>query len=124
MMGNQNPVGVFDSGVGGIGTLSALRRELPQEDFLYFGDTLHAPYGTKPREEVMACVTRVMTHLLANHVKAVVIACNTATAEVSAAVCALRRRGDSAALPRPDGTGGAGSQRAGAALSAGTAAPV
>ncbi len=80
MMGNQNPVGVFDSGVGGIGTLSALRRELPQEDFLYFGDTLHAPYGTKPREEVMACVTRVMTHLLANHVKAVVIACNTATA--------------------------------------------
>ena len=48
MMGNQNPVGVFDSGVGGIGTLSALRRELPQEDFLYFGDTLHAPYGTKP----------------------------------------------------------------------------
>ena len=80
MMGNQNPVGVFDSGVGGIGTLSALRRELPQEDFLYFGDTLHAPYGTKPREEVMACVTRVMTHLLSNHVKAVVIACNTATA--------------------------------------------
>ena len=80
MMGNQNPVGVFDSGVGGIGTLSALRRELPQEDFLYFGDTLHAPYGTKPREEVMACVTRVMTHLLLNHVKAVVIACNTATA--------------------------------------------
>ena len=79
MMSNPNPVGVFDSGVGGIGTLSALRRELPQEDFLYFGDTLHAPYGTKPREEVMACVTRVMTHLLANHVKAVVIACNTAT---------------------------------------------
>ena len=74
-MGNQNPVGVFDSGVGGIGTLSALRRELPREDFLYFGDTLHAPYGTKPREEVMACVTRVMTHLLSNHVKAVVIAC-------------------------------------------------
>ena len=54
MMSNPNPVGVFDSGVGGIGTLSALRRELPQEDFLYFGDTLHAPYGTKPREEVMA----------------------------------------------------------------------
>ena len=167
MMSNPNPVGVFDSGVGGIGTLSALRRELPQEDFLYFGDTLHAPYGTKPREEVMACVTRVMTHLLSNHVKAVVIACNTATAvaakelretydlpilgmepalkpahalrhggsilvlatpmtlgEVSAALCALRRRGDSAALSRSDGTGGAGSQRAGAALSAGTAAPV
>ena len=42
-MGNQNPVAVFDSGVGGIGTLSALRRELAQEDFLYFGYTLHAP---------------------------------------------------------------------------------
>lgn len=79
-MSNQQPIGVFDSGVGGIGTLHSLRRELPNEDFLYYGDTAHAPYGTKPREEVMTCVTRVMTHLLSKHVKAVVIACNTATA--------------------------------------------
>ena len=102
MMGNQNPVGVFDSGVGGIGTLSALRRELPQEDFLYFGDTLHAPYGTKPREEVMACVTRVMTHLLSNHVKAVVIACNTAPALPAGGVFGLHP----GARRRREGTAG------------------
>lgn len=77
---NPNPIGVFDSGVGGIGTLATLRRELPQEDFLYFGDTLHAPYGTKSREEVMTCVSNIMQHLLSRQVKAVVIACNTATA--------------------------------------------
>ncbi len=79
-MANQHSIGVFDSGVGGIGTLSALRKELPSEDFLYFGDTAHAPYGTKPREEVMRCVGQVMAHLLSQNVKAVVIACNTATA--------------------------------------------
>ncbi len=79
-----NPVGVFDSGVGGIGTLAALRRELPRERFLFYGDTANAPYGTKSREEVMACVSRIMDHLLAQDVKAVVIACNTATAVAAA----------------------------------------
>ena len=85
-MANQHPIGVFDSGVGGIGTLSALQKELPSEDFLYFGDTAHAPYGTKPREEVMACVGQVMAHLLSQDVKAVVIACNTATAVAAKAL--------------------------------------
>ncbi len=79
-----SPIGVFDSGVGGIGTLAALRRELPQERFLFYGDTANAPYGTKSREEVMACVSRIMDHLLAQDVKAVVIACNTATAVAAA----------------------------------------
>ncbi len=79
-----NPIGVFDSGVGGIGTLAALRRELPRERFLFYGDTANAPYGTKAREEVMACVSRIMDHLLAQDVKAVVIACNTATAVAAA----------------------------------------
>ncbi len=79
-----NPIGVFDSGVGGIGTLAALRRELPRERFLFYGDTANAPYGTKSREEVMACVSRIMDHLLAQDVKAVVIACNTATAVAAA----------------------------------------
>lgn len=77
-------IGVFDSGVGGIGTLAALRRELPQERFLFFGDTANAPYGTKSRDEVMRCVSRIMDHLLAQDVKAVVIACNTATAVAAA----------------------------------------
>ncbi|MDD6052125.1 MAG: glutamate racemase [Clostridiales bacterium] len=84
MADRNSPVGVFDSGVGGIGTLAALRRELPRERFLFYGDTANAPYGTKTRDEVMACVSRVMEHLLAQDVKAVVIACNTATAVAAA----------------------------------------
>ena len=79
-----SPIGVFDSGVGGIGTLAALRRELPQERFLFYGDTANAPYGTKSRDEVMGCINRIMDHLLAQDVKAVVIACNTATAVAAA----------------------------------------
>ena len=84
MADHHSPVGVFDSVVGGIGTLAALRRELPQERFLFYGDTANAPYGTKSREEVMACVSRIMDHLLGQDVKAVVIACNTATAVAAA----------------------------------------
>ena len=84
MADKSSPVGVFDSGVGGIGTLAALRRELPGERFLFYGDTANAPYGTKSREAVMACVSRIMDHLLYRDVKAVVIACNTATAVAAA----------------------------------------
>ena len=84
MADRNSPIGVFDSGVGGIGTLAALRRELPREDFLFYGDTANAPYGTKSRDEVMGCVSRIMDHLLDNDVKAVVIACNTATAVAAA----------------------------------------
>jgi len=84
MADKNSPVGVFDSGVGGIGTLAALRRELPGEHFLFYGDTANAPYGTKSRAEVMGCVSRIMDHMLAHDVKAVVIACNTATAVAAA----------------------------------------
>jgi len=84
MSENQNPVGVFDSGVGGIGTLSALRRELPQENFLYFGDTLHAPYGTKTTEEVISLSRQVVSRLMNDSIKALVIACNTATGAAAA----------------------------------------
>ena len=79
-----SPIGVIDSGVGGIGTLAALRRGLPQERFLFYGDTANAPYGTRSRDEVMGCINRIMDHLLAQDVKAVVIACNTATAVAAA----------------------------------------
>ena len=87
----SSPIGVFDSGVGGIGTLAALRRELPDESFLFYGDTANAPYGTKSRDEVMGCINRIMAHLLEKDVKAVVIACNTATAVAAAE---LRERYD------------------------------
>ena len=86
---NRNPIGVFDSGVGGISTLRDMVRLLPEEQFLYYGDTAHAPYGTKTPEEVRACADRVVELLLAEHIKALVIACNTAT---SAAAASLRAR--------------------------------
>ena len=79
-----SPIGVFDSGVGGISVLGELRRTLPREDFLYFGDNLHAPYGTKPEQEVLGYVRSVMDYLIAQDVKAVVIACNTATSVAAA----------------------------------------
>lgn len=83
-----DPVGVFDSGVGGISVLAEMRRVLPNEDFLFYGDTAHAPYGTKRPEEVLGFVRGVMAHLENRGVKAVVIACNTAT---SVAAEELRR---------------------------------
>ncbi len=86
-----NPIGVFDSGVGGISALQAMIRLLPQEHFIYFGDTANAPYGTKETDEVIACVREVTNRLTARNIKALVIACNTAT---GAAAYTLRRELD------------------------------
>lgn len=86
MAAKNSAIGVFDSGVGGVSTLAALKRELPQERFLFYGDTANAPYGTKSREQVMSCILRVTEHLLAQDVKAIVIACNTATAVAAASL--------------------------------------
>ena len=80
----ERPVGIFDSGVGGISVLRELRAQLPQENVIYYGDTAYAPYGTKPPEAVMARVRQVMAELLNRDVKAVVIACNTATSVAAA----------------------------------------
>ncbi len=74
------PIAVIDSGVGGISVLSALMRELPAEDFLYFGDSKNAPYGKKSRDEVLRITRENLEILLARGIKAFVIACNTATA--------------------------------------------
>lgn len=81
------PIAVCDSGVGGISVLRALRREMPEEDFLYFGDSAYAPYGTKTTEEVRERVFSLVEQFRSRGAKACVVACNTAT---SAAVRALR----------------------------------
>ena len=79
-MYNKNaPIGVFDSGVGGISVLRHLVRELPEEEFLYFGDSANAPYGTRPAEEIRELTFRAARHLLDRGCKALVLACNTAT---------------------------------------------
>ena len=80
----RNPIGVFDSGIGGISTLREMIRELPLERFIYYGDTANAPYGTKSTGEVIACVRRVVGLLLEKDIKALVIACNTATGAAAA----------------------------------------
>jgi len=87
-MTNQNPIGVFDSGVGGISVLRELMRLMPGEDFLYLGDSVHAPYGTKTLEEVRRLTVKNVELLLEKGAKSIVIACNTAT---SAAVALLRQ---------------------------------
>jgi glutamate racemase len=83
------PIGVFDSGVGGISVLREIRRELPHEDLLYVADSAHAPYGDKPTEVIVQRALAVTEFLLTQGAKAVVVACNTAT---GAAAQALRGR--------------------------------
>jgi len=73
------PIGVFDSGVGGLTILSALRKELPQEDYVYFGDTAHCPYGTRSETEITELAIRACRFLSEQRAKLVVVACNTAS---------------------------------------------
>ncbi|GGM98557.1 glutamate racemase [Thermus composti] len=73
------PIGVFDSGVGGLTVLKALRRLLPREEFLYFGDTARVPYGGKPLVMVRRFAWEIAGFLLRQGVKAIVVACNTAS---------------------------------------------
>lgn len=86
---NKNPIGVFDSGVGGVSVLSELISVMPNEDFLYFGDSYNAPYGTKSNDEILKLSKACTKKLLDMGAKAIVIACNTAT---SVAVKHLREK--------------------------------
>ena len=84
----QAPIGVFDSGLGGLSVVQEIRRQLPGERVVYYGDSAHAPYGVKSVTDVRELSFAVVRQLLEHHVKAVVIACNTAT---SAAAYELRQ---------------------------------
>lgn len=79
MQKNLQPVAVFDSGLGGISVLRYIRRAMPNENYIYYGDSAHAPYGTKSPEEIRELTGAVMKKVLNLGAKAVVIACNTAT---------------------------------------------
>jgi glutamate racemase len=83
------PIGVFDSGVGGLSVLRHIRAQLPDEDLLYFADSGYAPYGDKPEAVIVARSLAVVAYLLERGTKAIVVACNTATVH---AVKALRAR--------------------------------
>lgn len=76
---DNRPVGVFDSGLGGISVLGEALRGLPGEDYVYFGDTRHIPYGDKPPDEVLRYTHEAVDKLIQLDCKAIVLACNTAT---------------------------------------------
>jgi glutamate racemase len=84
---NEYPIGIFDSGVGGLSILTAINKLMPKENLIYLADSLHMPYGEKSERQIKTRVLSAAEHFVKHDVKAMVIACNTATA---AAVNQLR----------------------------------
>ncbi len=88
-MESSSPIGVFDSGLGGLSVLRKCMKVMPYESFIYYGDSLHAPYGTKPVKVVRERAFAVTDFLIGQNVKGLVVACNTAT---TAAVRIMREK--------------------------------
>jgi glutamate racemase len=76
----QSPIGIFDSGVGGISVLRAIREQMPEESVIYFGDQGHIPYGPRPMEQIRDFSEAITRFLLEQGAKVIVVACNTASA--------------------------------------------
>jgi glutamate racemase len=85
-VGNTAPIGVFDSGLGGLTVAHEIMRQLPSESLIYFGDTARVPYGPKSPETVLRYSREIAGFLIGEGVKAIVIACNTATAHALTAL--------------------------------------
>ena len=77
---SDSPIGIFDSGVGGISVLRAIREQMPEESVVYFGDQGHIPYGPRPMEQIRNLSEAITKFLLAQDAKIIVVACNTASA--------------------------------------------
>jgi glutamate racemase len=92
-MDRNAPIGIFDSGVGGLTVAREVIRQLPNERFIYFGDTARVPYGTKSKDTIIKYTRQIIRFLESNNVKAIVVACNTASA------CALEEVGNEIKLP-------------------------
>lgn len=88
-MTSAAPIGVFDSGFGGISVVRQIQQEMPNEHLMFYGDSAHAPYGTKSPKEVRELSSRIVERFVEQGAKAIVIACNTAT---SAAAQELREQ--------------------------------
>ncbi len=86
-----NPIGIFDSGLGGLSVLAQIKEIIPNENYIYYGDSINAPYGVKSPEEVVSHSDDIIQWLIEKNAKAIVIACNTAT---SAAAEFLRAKYD------------------------------
>ena len=79
-MDTNAPIGVFDSGVGGLTVAREIMRQIPNERIVYFGDTARVPYGSKSKDIITKYSRQIIRFLLTENVKAIVIACNTASA--------------------------------------------
>ena len=82
-------IGIFDSGIGGLSVLYEAMHLLPHEQFIYYADEKHVPYGEKTKEEIIGYVDEIIQFMIERDCKAIVIACNTAT---SAAVSIMRKK--------------------------------
>ena len=76
---NNSKIGLFDSGLGGLSILKELVKELPNEDYLFYEDSINNPYGSKTEEELLEITSKIVDYLLESGCKIIVIACNTAT---------------------------------------------
>lgn len=76
----EKAIGLLDSGLGGLSVFQEVKKELPQEKILYYGDTLHAPYGEKNDEQILSYVIHIINFLIQSEVKLIIMACNTASA--------------------------------------------
>ena len=76
----NSPIGIFDSGVGGVSVLRAIREQMPEESVIYFGDQGHIPYGPRPMEQIRSFSEAITNFLLEQNAKIIVVACNTASA--------------------------------------------
>jgi glutamate racemase len=83
----MRPIGVFDSGIGGLTVVRELRRQLPGEDIVYLGDTAHLPYGTKSPSTIIRFTLNNILFLLKQNVKLIIVACNTASSLALDAIC-------------------------------------
>ena len=86
---DNRPIGVFDSGLGGLTSVQELHRQLPEERVIYLGDTARTPYGSKSPETIVKFAKQNVDYLVARNTKMIIIACNTVTA---VALDALRKR--------------------------------
>lgn len=80
MLVGSSPIGIFDSGVGGLSVLRAIRAQMPEESVIYFGDQGHIPYGPRPMEQIRDFSEAITNFLLERDAKIIVVACNTASA--------------------------------------------
>lgn len=107
------PIGVFDSGVGGLTVLRALRRHMPSENFLYLGDTARLPYGTKSAATIQRYSLQAAEFLMERGIKCLVVACNTASAMALDALCAHYHAVPVVGVVQPGAAAGCSASRSG-----------